>query len=130
MSFSSISAIVHTRWWEGLTRHVMALTDVPGRRLRWIIVLISVPLLLTLLLKPHADYLPDGNRNLVFAFVHPPPGVNIEHLKTEMGDVVAERLAPYVSGAKEPVIRHYFFVAYSGSVFMGARPKCPRFFVA
>jgi multidrug efflux pump subunit AcrB len=111
----------HTRWWEGLTRRIMAMTDVPGRRVRWIVVLISVPLLLTLLLKPHADYLPDGNRNLVFAFVHPPPGVNIEHLKTEMGDVVAARLAPYVSGEKEPVIKHYFFVAYNGGVFMGAR---------
>jgi len=111
----------HTRWWEGLTRRIMALTDVPGRRVRWIVVLITVPLLLTLLLKPHADYLPDGNRNLVFAFVHPPPGVNIEHLKTEMGDVVAARLAPYVSGEKEPVVKHYFFVAYNGGVFMGAR---------
>ena len=111
----------HTRWWDGLTRRIMAVTDVPGRRVRLIIVLISVPLLLTLLLKPHADYLPDGNRNLVFAFVHPPPGVNIEHLKTEMGDVVAARLAPYVSGEKEPVIKHYFFVAYNGGVFMGAR---------
>jgi multidrug efflux pump subunit AcrB len=111
----------HTHWWDGLTRRIMALTDVPGRRLRWIVALISVPLLLTLLLKPHADYLPDGNRNLVFAFVHPPPGVNIEHLKTEMGDVVAARLAPYVSGEKEPVIKHYFFVAYNGGVFMGAR---------
>jgi multidrug efflux pump subunit AcrB len=111
----------HTHWWERLTGRIMALTDVPGRRVRWIVVLISVPLLLTLLLKPHADYLPDGNRNLVFAFVHPPPGVNIEHLKTEMGDVVAKRLAPYVSGEKEPVIKHYFFVAYNGGVFMGAR---------
>jgi multidrug efflux pump subunit AcrB len=38
-----------------------------------------------------------------------------------MGDVVAGRLAPYVSGEQEPVIRHYFFVAYNGGVFMGAR---------
>jgi multidrug efflux pump subunit AcrB len=111
----------HTRWWDGLTQRIMAVTDVPGRRVRLIVVLVSLPLLLTLLLKPHADYLPDGNRNLVFAFVHPPPGVNIEHLKTEMGDVVAGRLAPYVSGEQEPVIRHYFFVAYNGGVFMGAR---------
>jgi multidrug efflux pump subunit AcrB len=38
-----------------------------------------------------------------------------------MGDVVAERLAPYVSGEKQPAIKHYFFVAYNGGVFMGAR---------
>jgi multidrug efflux pump subunit AcrB len=111
----------HNHWWAGITRRIMTLTASPGRRLQLIIVLISVPLLLTLLLKPHADYLPDGNRNLVFAFVIPPPGVNIEHLKTEMGDIVAERLAPYVNGEKQPAIKHYFFVAYNGGVFMGAR---------
>ena len=27
-----------------------------------------------------ASYLPEGNRNLVFAFIIPPPGVNIDHL--------------------------------------------------
>ena len=111
----------HSQWWDGITRRIMALTDSRGRRLRWIAGLISVPLLLILLLRPDVDYLPDGNRNLVFAFVHPPPGVNIEHLRTEMGQVVADRLAPYVSGEKQPEIRHYFFVAYNGGVFMGAR---------
>ena len=111
----------HTRWWDGITQRIMALTESRGQRLRWISGLISVPLLLILLLKPDVDYLPDGNRNLVFAFVHPPPGVNIEHLRTEMGQVVAERLAPYVSGEKQPAIKHYFFVAYNGGVFMGVR---------
>ena len=111
----------HTHWWDGITQRIMALTESRGQRLRWISGLISVPLLLILLLKPDVDYLPDGNRNLVFAFVHPPPGVNIEHLRTEMGQVVAERLAPYVSGEKQPAIKHYFFVAYNGGVFMGVR---------
>ena len=111
----------HRHWWDGITQRIMILTDSRGRRLRWIAVLVSVPLLLILLLKPDVDYLPDGNRNLVFAFIHPPPGVNIEHLRTEMGQVVAERLAPYVSGEKQPAIKHYFFVAYNGGVFMGAR---------
>jgi len=111
----------HSHWWDGITRRIMTLTDNRGRRLRWIAGLVSVPLLLILLLRPDVDYLPDGNRNLVFAFVHPPPGVNIENLRTEMGQVVADRLAPYVSGEKQPAIRHYFFVAYNGGVFMGAR---------
>jgi multidrug efflux pump subunit AcrB len=113
----------HMHWWEGLTTRVMALTDTPARRARWIAGLISVPLAVMLLLKPDADYLPDGNRNLVFAFIQPPPGVNIENLKTEMGQVIAQRLAPYVSGEQQPVIKHYFFVAYRGGVFMGARAE-------
>ena len=113
----------HSQWWNGITQRIMVLTDSRGRRLSWIAGLISIPLLLILLMKPEVDYLPDGNRNLVFAFVHPPPGVNIESLRTEMGEVVAERLAPYVSGEKQPAIRHYFFVAYNGGVFMGARAE-------
>jgi len=113
----------HSQWWNGITQRIMALTDSRGRRLSWIAGLVSIPLLLILLMKPEVDYLPDGNRNLVFAFVHPPPGVNIESLRTEMGEVVAERLAPYVSGEKQPAIRHYFFVAYNGGVFMGARAE-------
>jgi multidrug efflux pump subunit AcrB len=111
----------HTRWWEGITTRIMALTETRGQRVRWIAGLVSAPLLLVLLLKPAVDYLPDGNRNLVFAFIQPPPGVNIDHLRSEMGQVVADRLAPYVSGEKQPAIRHYFFVAHNGGVFMGAR---------
>ena len=113
----------HRHWWDGLTRRIITLTDVPATRVRWIAGLVSIPLLLVLLFKPTADYLPDGNRNLVFAFVHPPPGVNLEHIRTEMGQVVAERLAPYVSGEKQPAIKHYFFVAWRGGVFMGARAQ-------
>jgi multidrug efflux pump subunit AcrB len=113
----------HKHWWDELTGRIISLTDVPATRIRWIAGLVSIPVLLVLVFKPTADYLPDGNRNLVFAFVHPPPGVNLEHIKTEMGEVVAERLAPYVSGEKQPVIKHYFFVAYRGGVFMGARAQ-------
>ncbi|MCK5479660.1 MAG: efflux RND transporter permease subunit, partial [Gammaproteobacteria bacterium] len=113
----------HVHWWDELTGRIILLTDVPATRIRWIAGLVSIPVLLVLVFKPTADYLPDGNRNLVFAFVHPPPGVNLEHIKTEMGQVVAERLAPYVSGEKQPAIKHYFFVAYRGGVFMGARAQ-------
>ena len=68
-----------------------------------------------------ASYLPQGNRNLVFAFIIPPPGVNIDHLENEMGRVVAQRMQPYLDGKKEPKIDAYFFVAFSRGVFMGAR---------
>jgi multidrug efflux pump subunit AcrB len=84
---------------------------------------VSVPVLLAVLLKPDADYLPEGNRNLVFTFIQPPPGMNLDHVEREMGQVIAQRLEPYVTGDKEPVIQHYFFVAYRGGVFMGARAK-------
>ena len=137
----------HARWWSGATAAIVRLTDGPKRRWFWIAALITLPLGATLALAPkailgllpapervmavlpdsplalRADYLPEGNRNLVFAFIIPPPGVNIDHLEEEMGSVVVERLRPYVTGEQEPEIGNYFFVAFSRGVFMGARTR-------
>lgn len=70
----------HARWWQKACILIMRLTDGPVRRASWISGLIGIPLFLTFLLLPKADYLPEGNRNFVFAFIQPPPGVNIDHL--------------------------------------------------
>ena len=135
----------HAGWWRAATRGVMALTATPIRRGFWILILVGTSLTLSIALAPpslwrllpesvidsdlipsspwaiRADYLPEGNRNLVFAFIIPPPGVNIDHLEEEMGKVIAQRAAPYLSGEKQPQIKRYFFVAFSRGVFMGAR---------
>ena len=137
----------HARWREGITSTIVWLTDGPGRRTFWIATLITIPLGVSLALAPRsilglipvperfaalvpaspwalrASYLPQGNHNLVFAFIIPPPGVNIDHLENEMGRVVAERIRPYLTGEKEPEIESYFFVAFSRGVFMGARTQ-------
>ncbi len=116
----------HAHWWRNGTKAIMRLTDTPRRRGAWIAGLLSVPLLVTWLLVPKADYLPEGNRNLVFAFILPPPGVNIDHIEEELGRVIAQRLEPYIKGEKEPKIKHYFFVAFPAGVFMGARAENDR----
>lgn len=110
----------HANWWQAGTRGIMTLTGGPLRRGFWIALLISLASGLTYWLAPKADYLPEGNRNLVFAFILPPPGVNIDHLEHEMGQVVAERIGPYLTGEQQPQVKHYFFVAFSQGVFMGA----------
>ncbi len=107
--------------WDRLTASIMFITNSSIRRWLWIGVLISVPLLLAYQLKPKADYLPDGNRNLVFAFILPPPGANIDQIEREMGNRVAMKMQPYIDGEAEPAVKHYFFVAFSRGVFMGAR---------
>ena len=75
--------------------------------------MITIPVIVMYALKPKADYLPDGNRNLAFAFILPPPGSNIETVEKEMGKIIANRLQPHIEGEKEPYIKHYFFVAFS-----------------
>ena len=137
----------HARWRQGITSMIVWLTDGPARRAFWIVTLIAIPLGVSLALAPRsilglipvperlaalvpespwalrASYLPEGNQNLVFAFIIPPPGVNIDHLEEEMGSVVAKRIQPYVTGEKEPKVESYFFVAFSRGVFMGARTE-------
>ncbi len=115
----------HARWWSAFTRWVMRVTDTPWRRYAWIGGLIGVPLLVGYLLLPKPDYLPQGNRNLVFAFILPPPGMNIDTIDREMGQVVARRMQPYVDGEQQPAVNDYFFVAFGGGVFMGVRAKDP-----
>lgn len=107
--------------WDRLTARLMALTGSPARRRPLIAVLFAVPLLITVLAMPKADYLPSGNRNLVFSILLPPPGMNIETMKKEVGEVIANNLAPHVNGGAFPQIKHYFFVAFSGQAFMGSR---------
>ena len=137
----------HARWRRGLGDIILRLTDGPARRAVWIASLIAIPLVISFALAPRsilnlipvpdrfaaampespwalrASYLPQGNRNLVFAFIIPPPGANIDHIETEMGNVVVERLQPYLDGEEEPAVESYFFVAFSRGVFLGARTR-------
>lgn len=116
----------HVHIWDAITRTITSFTQTPLRRLFIIVGLISVSAIGSYQLFPERDYLPTGNRNLVFGFVLPPPGVNISHIQQEMGDVIAERIQPYLSGDKEPRIKHYFFVARAGSIFIGGRAADPE----
>jgi HAE1 family hydrophobic/amphiphilic exporter-1 len=59
----------------------------------------------TFLLMPPADYLPHGNRNLVFGLIIPPPGYNIDQFN-ELADRLEQTIAPFweaglVKGDKE-----------------------------
>ncbi len=115
----------HAHWWDAGSNFVMRLTDTPRRRALWILGLITLPLILAVWLKPEADFLPNGNRNLVFAFILPPPGSSVDTLEKELGQVVAQRMQPYVDGTAEPAVDNYFFVAFGSGVFMGARTVDP-----
>ncbi len=109
--------------WEVLCNTIMTLTNTAIRRAFWILLLITMPLLIMHQLTPKADYLPDGKKSLVFAFILPPPGSNVETIEKEMGEIVANRMQAHIEGLKEPVIKNYFFIAFSRGVFMGARAK-------
>lgn len=112
---------MHESWWDDATSFIMNITKTPLQRWCWIAGLIVLSVAITYVAFPKIDYLPTGNRNLVFGIVIPPPGVNIDHIEKEMGNVIAARMQPYIDGTKSPKIKHYFFVVNKGSIFLGAR---------
>lgn len=75
------------------------------------------------LLWPATEYLPNGNRNLVFAILLPPTGYNIDKM-IEVGENIERRLTPYwAEEAKpgQPRIKDFFFVARGRMLFLGAK---------
>lgn len=100
-----------------------------ARRLVVILLLVGVSVGGSWLLWPRVEYLPNGNRNLIFAILLPPPGYNLDQLM-ELGQTAEGNLRPYwdaVPGSEEasrldgPIIGDFFFVARGRSVFMGLR---------
>jgi HAE1 family hydrophobic/amphiphilic exporter-1 len=53
------------------------------------------------LLMPPSDYLPTGNRNLVFGMLLPPPGYNLEHQQT-IAQRVETTMRPYWEANEAP----------------------------
>jgi HAE1 family hydrophobic/amphiphilic exporter-1 len=82
---------------------------------------------------PKVEYLPSGNRNLVFGILLPPPGYNLDELMG-LGETVEGGLKPYwnvdptspeAAELDYPAIGDFFFVARGRSVFMGVRAHDP-----
>lgn len=103
------------------------------RKLTVVLTLFVLSTWLSWRLFPRVEYLPTGNRNLVFGILLPPPGYNLDELM-QMGQTVESRLRPYWDvdpGSPQaaeldfPVIGDFFFVARGRQVFMGLRAQNP-----
>jgi HAE1 family hydrophobic/amphiphilic exporter-1 len=87
----------------------------------------------TWLFLPKLEYLPEGNRNLMFGILLPPPGYNLE-TTTEIardveGDVKhlwASETGPESEAGQPPKINNFFFVARRATTFFGASSMEPE----
>jgi len=113
----------HTPKWSKLASRLMALSDTRMRRLSLIAVLLTTPVLLCWLLFPQLDYLPPVKRDAVDAFLQFPPGANVDTIETEVVNVLAERLQPYMSAEKQPALKNYYILTWPGGGTIGARVK-------
>ena len=94
----------------------------------------------TVAFMPKLEYLPNGNRNLVFGFLLPPPGYNLETtLKIAEGIEDAIRPLWQTEGSDHddpdetvslpgdpPMMSRFFFVASRGRTFLGAAAVEPE----
>lgn len=67
-----------------------------------VLIITAVSLIGSYMLMPPADYLPKGNRNLVFGLIIPPPGYNLKQQES-IGRRVEETIRPFWEAAEHPV---------------------------
>ncbi|SVD45185.1 uncharacterized protein METZ01_LOCUS398039, partial [marine metagenome] len=98
-----------------------------------VVILIGTSVLSAWSLLPKAEYLPTGNRNLIFSLLLPPPGYSLDEL-IEVGQQIEDVLRPRweaVPGSPEaaalegPTVGNMFYVAFGRSAFMGSSAGDP-----
>ncbi|MFQ6017074.1 MAG: efflux RND transporter permease subunit [Kiloniellaceae bacterium] len=83
--------------------------------------------------RPKLEYLPEGNRNLVFGIIIPPPGYNLA-TTTGIAETIETATKPHwaiISGPESgpgepPKIERFFFVATRARTFLGAVSTDPQ----
>ncbi len=81
-------------------------------RIVTIVLFTSLSLGLVVWLRPSAEYLPQGNRNLILNILIPPPGYSTEKMR-EIGDTVFREAEPYFKEDSKdgiPQLKQMFFV--------------------
>ena len=122
---------------EWFVRATCAFTRrVTENRLLGIAVVIAVcggTALATVAFLPKLDYLPDGNRNLIFGVIVPPPGYNLKTtediaggFEREVTPLLTEVSGPESAPGQPPKIQRFFFVATSDRTFVGAAAADPE----
>jgi HAE1 family hydrophobic/amphiphilic exporter-1 len=81
---------------------------------------------ISLWLLPPMEYLPTGNRNLVFGIITPPPGYSVAEMEA-MGEDFQAKIGEHIATEKDgvPAIRRSFFVGDPNQAFCGAAAVDP-----
>jgi len=91
------------------------------RRVATVFFLTGAAVLVTWLIIPKMEYLPQGNRNFVLNIMNPPPGISLEE-RTRIGDHIFSTLEPHMSKDRDdlPGIRNLFYIGHERIMLMGA----------
>ena len=88
-----------------------------------------VSVVLTWILMPAAEYLPNGNQNFVFGGMLPPPGYNIDQLM-KAGETIEAQFRPLWEADDEAAkamlgggVDNFFYVGFGSIAFLGVRSR-------
>ncbi len=123
-----------TRFADGIAQTVFHICKRPMLSFCVVVGMTALSISLAWFLMPKAEYLPEGNRNLVLGILLPPPGYNLDEIK-QIGEMIEEDIRPYwekdpdnplASDPEGPSASNFFYVASGSQVFMGIRVREPE----
>jgi len=94
-------------------------------RIMTVVILTGIAVFTVLQLIPKAEYLPQGNRNLILNIMIPPPGYSFDK-RQEIGNFIFKTTRPYFENAFKdgvPQIKNMFYVAADRIMLFGAISK-------
>jgi HAE1 family hydrophobic/amphiphilic exporter-1 len=115
----------------GIARFIYWMCGYVSMRIAVVIFLTVLSISFVFGLMPKTEYLPEGNREMIFSILIPPPGYNLEEMK-RIAVEVEKDILPLVNHGGEnaaaeklnlPPIDSFFFVAFGNQAFMGIMSK-------
>ena len=110
----------------------MASTVGPPSRISPHVLITVVTVLTTASFLPKLEYLPEGNRNLIFGLLVPPPGYNLrttsmiaEKMENGLRKYWASETGPQSAPGEPPKMSRFWFVAHNTRTFIGASSVDP-----
>jgi len=116
---------------NGISDFVYWMCGRVSARIGVVALLIALAVGIVFTLMPKTEYLPEGNREMLFGVLLPPPGYNLEELRT-VAETVEADILPLMekdgqkrerAGQGLPPVRNFFFVARGQQAFMGVVSK-------
>ncbi len=116
---------------NGITRFIYWMCGYVTLRIAMVVLLTVLSISFVFGLMPKTEYLPEGNREMLFGILIPPPGYNLEEMKRIAVEVEKDILPLVEHGGKNvaaeklglPPIDSFFFVAFGNQAFMGIMSK-------
>jgi len=114
-------------FWDRVTATIVDWTNTRQRRTTWIVSLLALPVLLTWLLAPKLDFLPQADSDGIQVYFSMPEGIPLQTIENELVAEVIRRFQPHVDGEASPGIRGYNLYSFgSNATGVYIYPSDPR----